>query len=1036
MKLDKILKSLYSTRVMAVAVMLYAVAMALATFIENDFGTPTAKILIYNSKWFEFLMLLLVVNFIGNMFKYRLFRKEKWPVLLFHLAFVFILFAAGITRYFGYEGMMRIREGETENTILSNTTAIDVVVDDDSYQKTFSKEVLFGYVPKFFASHNSYHLSKTFNTENTPKTPFEVQLIRYTPNAKKIFVPDTKAAEYLHLVESSSGSRNDVFIKSGELKMINNVLISFNKNTKGAINITSNATQQTLTSPFDGDYMEMRTQKHFPIKKDSIMPLQLLKLHNFSGFRFVIKAIARGQVKTVVASKKESKMYPEDELVFEVSSGDKHEQVSVYGAKNVINPPKHIRLGKLNFNISYGSKELPLPFGIKLRDFELKKNPGSMSPSSFASEVTVVDKGKSFDYRIYMNHVLDYKGFRFFQASFDPDEKGTILSVNHDYWGSKLTYLGYLLMGIGMFFSMFWKGTRFQKLSEKLNAISKKKIASILLLLLTVSSFGQDIKDFTISKAHAEKFGRLQIEDYQGRVKPMNTYALEILRKVAKKDKYKGLTAEQVLLSAQLFPHEWAKEPIIKVKMPYALGSQLSNLLKIKDKRAALIHFFNKKGHYIIQKEVTAIYRKKTTEHTASDKALVDLDEQSNVWLNALEGNVMRIYPTPNDPTNTWYTGPSNGEYVSKDTMILKMHYIYLNALKNAVKSNDYTAADNYLDLIKEYQKNTGKEVYLSKEQVDLELKYNKLDIFFKAMFYFMLVGFILLFFTFLDLFKPNKKWIKLILNTLVGFTIIGVLILAYGLGLRWYVSGHAPWSNGYEATVFVAFVLTVAGLIFGLKRNKFIITAAVLFASFLLGIATLSMMNPQITPLVPVLKSYWLKIHVAIITGSYAFLGLSALLGFVNLLLYILRNQANKKRFNLQINELTYVSELTMTVGLYMLSIGTFLGGVWASESWGRYWSWDPKEVWSLISMMVYIFILHMRLIPGLQGKFAFNFASIIAIGTLIMTFFGVNYYLAGMHSYAKGDPIPVPVWIYYFVGFIVVFSIVAYSRYKKLKK
>jgi ABC-type transport system involved in cytochrome c biogenesis permease subunit len=175
--------------------------------------------------------------------------------------------------------------------------------------------------------------------------------------------------------------------------------------------------------------------------------------------------------------------------------------------------------------------------------------------------------------------------------------------------------------------------------------------------------------------------------------------------------------------------------------------------------------------------------------------------------------------------------------------------------------------------------------------------------------------------------------------------------------------------------------------------------------------------------------------IHVAVITSSYGFLGLGSLLGFVVLLLYIFRNPENAKRFDETIDELTYINESTLTIGLYTLSIGTFLGGVWANESWGRYWSWDPKEVWSLISMMVYIFVLHMRIVPGLRGKFAFNLASLFSIATLIMTFFGVNYYLSGMHSYAAGDPIPIPVWIYYAIAFFILFSILSYIRYKKFK-
>jgi cytochrome c-type biogenesis protein CcsB len=299
-----------------------------------------------------------------------------------------------------------------------------------------------------------------------------------------------------------------------------------------------------------------------------------------------------------------------------------------------------------------------------------------------------------------------------------------------------------------------------------------------------------------------------------------------------------------------------------------------------------------------------------------------------------------------------------------------------------------------------------------------------------------MVIGFIFLALAFADLFKPKNKTIKLLLKIFTALTIVGMIIHTVGMGMRWYISGHEPWSNGYEAVVFVAFVTILAGLIFSVNKSKFTLASTVIFASFLLGIAHGSTMNPEITNLVPVLKSYWLMIHVAVIVSSYGFLGLSALLGLIVLFLFIIRTRKNADRFKDTIEELTSINEMSMTIGLYTLSLGTFLGGVWANESWGRYWSWDPKEVWSLISMMVYVFILHMRLVPGLRSKFAFNAASLWSISTLIMTFFGVNYYLSGMHSYAAGDPVPIPVWIYYAIAFFMLFTVFAHYRYHKFKE
>ena len=893
---------IFSTRLMSVVIVLFAGAMAVATFIENDYGTQVSKAIVYNSWWFELLLYLLVINFIGNIFRYRLFRKEKWSVLLFHLAFVITLTGALVTRYFGYEGMMPIREGAVSNTILSEKTYFQVSVDNGIEVIDFEYKILFG---------------------------------------------------------------------------------AFSKN-----NININADFRDI--PFNVEYV------------DYIRDSQLLKI--------------------------------------KLTSGGQSEQISLIIDQNAVSNPVSITLNELNFSLKFGSKEIELPFSIKLNDFQLERYPGSNSPSSFASEVSVIDNENSFDYRIFMNHVLDYRGYRFFQSSYHQDEKGSILSVNHDYWGTLITYIGYTLMGIGMFFTLFWKGTRFSYLSGKLKKSSLKKTpVALLFLMISSVSWSQQIQNnqldqHTISKLHANKFGKLLIQDNQGRIKPVNTYALEVLRKVYKKDTYKGLIAEQVLLSAQLDPNTWGRVPIIHVKS-VALGKTLSDKLSVKNGQSSISDFYNE-GKYFLSDYVNTANQKKNIDRSATDKELINLDERVNIWWNVLNGNLLTVYPKPGDKNNKWYTGVNKEAFVEQDTMILSMHRIYMESLFTAIQINDFSEADSHLDIITQFQRKTSPEIMPSVKKVELEIKYNRWDIFKNLLFYYMVIGFIFMILAFIDLFRPNSRIVKILLKIFWVLTILGVIVHISGMGLRWYVSGHEPWSNGYEAVVFVALVTILAGLIFSHKKSKFTLASTILFSSFLLGIAHGSMMSPEITNLVPVLKSYWLMIHVAIITASYGFLGLGALLGIVVLLLYILRTPNNASRFKNTLNELTYINELTLTVGLFTLTIGTFLGGVWANESWGRYWSWDPKEVWSLISIMVYVFVLHMRFVPELRGKFTFNMMSMFSISTLIMTFFGVNFYLSGMHSYASGDPIPIPNWIYYVIVFFLIFTVVSYWRYKVYKR
>lgn len=1025
---------------MSVLVVLFFVAMAVATFVENDYGTPTAKALIYNARWFELIMLLLALNFIGNISRYKLFRREKWPVLLFHIAFLVILVGAFVTRYFGFEGLMPIREGETTHTILSDITYISAQVDNGKEQKDYQKEVLFGAL-----SNNHFKWKEHFREK-----PFTIEYQDFVPNAKNEFVQQDNGTEHLHLVVSDANGRKDVYIADKEIIPVGNQFIGFNKPMQGVFNLVKTELGLFLQPPVEGNFMTMQTQELTPIPKDSVLPAQLLKLYTFENLRFVLPEMpVKGEKKVVSATKEEKNAYPYDALFVKVTSGNDSQEVVLQGGKNMITDPKPISVNGLNMKLNYGSKALPVPFGIKLRDFQLERYPGTNSASSYASEVTVVDTDQTFDYRIYMNHVLDYKGFRFFQSSYDPDELGTVLSVNHDRWGTLITYIGYFLMSIAMFFTLIWKGTRFTNLAQKLTKL--KSATGFVLLFLSIQNFAQthdsvippssktvvpevEHQKMIVSKDHAQKFGSLLIQDHQGRIKPVNTYALEALRKVYKKDNYNGLTAEQVLLSAQIDPYTWGEEYIIHVK-PNALGKKVAAELQVQNTLTSAANFY-KTGHYYLSDLVGQADIKKNMDRTATDKEIINLDERFNVWLQILNGSLLHIYPKPNDLNNKWYAGNDTENFVGQDTMFVKLHHMYLSSLVDAVKTGKYENADFWLDNIAQMQQKVGAAVVPSPAKTNLEIQYNRWNIFKYLMMGYMTVGFVLLVLAFGGLFgAPGKVW-KWLTGVFTLVTLLGVTFHAVGLAIRWYISGHAPWSNGYEAVVFVAFVTVIAGLLFSYKKSTFIIAVAVIMASLLMGIAHGSTMNPEITNLVPVLKSYWLMIHVAVITSSYGFLGLGAILGLIVLLLFILQNPTNQEKTDKIIDELTYVNEMTLTVGLFTLSIGTFLGGVWANESWGRYWSWDPKEVWSLISMMVYVLVLHMRLIPGLRGKFAFNLASLWSIATLIMTFFGVNFYLSGMHSYAAGDPVPIPTWVYVALGFFLVFSVVSYWRYRKIAK
>jgi cytochrome c-type biogenesis protein CcsB len=317
--------------------------------------------------------------------------------------------------------------------------------------------------------------------------------------------------------------------------------------------------------------------------------------------------------------------------------------------------------------------------------------------------------------------------------------------------------------------------------------------------------------------------------------------------------------------------------------------------------------------------------------------------------------------------------------------------------------------------------------------KIDMEIRYNNMMIFDRLGKYFGLVGVIMLLLVFVNIFRESNLLNK---TLLMFYIIVGVFFLfqTMGLAMRWYIAGRAPWSNGYESMIYISWVTVLAGLIFS-RKSPMTVAATSILASIILMVAHLSWLDPEITNLVPVLKSYWLTIHVSIITASYGFLALGALLGAINLIMMVMKSKRNQLILRAKIKELSYINERSLIIGLYLLTIGSFLGGVWANESWGRYWGWDPKETWSLVTILVYTFIVHMSYIPGLRTDYNYSLFTLAGFSSVIMTYFGVNYYLAGLHSYAAGDPVPVPTFVYYTVGIIFILALGAWLNERRFQ-
>ncbi|MDI1304815.1 MAG: cytochrome c biogenesis protein CcsA [bacterium] len=1045
--IKKISSILFSTRLMAMLFLTFAIAMGTGTFIESKYNTDTAKIWVYNAWWFEAIMVFFMINFIGNIKRYQLLKKEKWATLLLHLAFVFILLGAFVTRYISYEGMMPIREGAAENQVFSDKTFLTVFVDGDykgeMKRRVFEKPLLLSPV-----TNNNFTISDKFANTN-----FEVKYKNFIMGATEYIKPDPKGSLYFKIVEAGDGGRHEHMLKEGEIQNIHNVLFSLNKYTEGAINITITGNTSTIQTPFEGNFMRMIDKMQGKVTKGDAQPLMMRSLYTIGEMRFVfpdpaVKGVIDYQSKNDFKAKNH-----EDALVLSVTADGKEKEVTILGSKGKIGESKTVKIGNIDYTLFYGSKAYVLPFKIKLNKFIAKKYPGTeKSYSSFESKVTVQDSTNSFDARIYMNHVLDYKQFRFFQSSFDPDEKGTVLSVNHDFWGTAITYAGYFMLFFAMMSIMFTKYSRFADLKRKLEIVKTKKamLITALVLMLSFNSFAQGhdehqhqapsekqidslLNKYKVPEDHAAKFGRLIIQDAGGRMKPVNTFSSELLRKVSHMETYKGMNSDQVLLSMTQYAKVWIEVPIIYIK---AGNDSIRKIIGI-DKEAQyapFISFFDEKGNYKLSSYLDDAF--KTANPDQFQKDFIETDKKVNLMESALSGRILKIFPIPNNANNKWISYLELNESGMKGmdaTYTKSVLPLYFGTLTNAADTKDYKTANELLESINGFQKKFGAKVRPSEDKISLEILYNKSDIFKNLFMAYFTIGCLMLVFTILNIIF-EKKTLRIVINSF--HIIIGILFGLHTIGLiaRWFISGHAPWSNAYESIIYVAWATMFFGLAFD-RKSKLTVAASAFVTSMILFAAFMNWIDPEIANLQPVLNSYWLMIHVAVIVASYGPFALGMILGTVSLLLILFTNEKNKVKMDLNIQEITYINEMALTIGLIMLTIGNFLGGQWANESWGRYWGWDPKETWALISIMVYAFVIHARFVPSLRGKWIFNLMSMFAFVSILFTYYGVNFHLVGLHSYASGEAKSLS-WIWISLGAIALFGAISYPKYRKYYK
>lgn len=677
-----------------------------------------------------------------------------------------------------------------------------------------------------------------------------------------------------------------------------------------------------------------------------------------------------------------------------------------FGKEGVI----HLREGEQTNQMTVYSKGqeylVDLPFSLKLEKFRMMNYPGTNMASSYESDLVLKHKDISKNVSISMNKVLDVEAYRLFQSSYDQDEKGTVLTVNKDIFGRTVSYIGYFFLIIGCVWMFFDKKSRFNRLNSELMKLKSTEKTALLIFFLVLMNIPvaeanqvtDSVKTNAISRIipteHAEKFGSLAIQ-YRGRVAPLNTLSSELLRKIHKKEKYKKFSSDQFLLSLLAMPQEWLEEPLIPVS-----NKDLKEYYAFDNPYISYKQAFDTSGNYLFSKKLKEALMKSPESRNETDKALLKLNEKISLIYQLLSYDWLKIYPTGTSKDKNWYA-PSHVllDIEQADSNFIKGSFAgYLSAINESLQTGDWSEADVALEQIKQFQFENDASLEISKNKFKLELIYNQLNIFSTTMILYLIVGVALLFMSLAIIFYKNR-FTKLSLDIL-SFTVLIVLLYhTFGLILRWIIAGYAPWSNTYETLVYVSWITIFAGFVF-IRKHVLALPLASIFGGIILLAASLNWLDPQITTLVPVLKSPWLTFHVAVLVAAYGFFGLSFMMGITNLLLSAFKNK--HESLSLRIKELTIINNMSLLIGLVMIIVGTFLGAIWANESWGRYWGWDPKETWALITIVIYTIVTHIHLIKKDMPDWVINLLSVLAFFSVLMTFIGVNYFFAGMHSYA----------------------------------
>lgn len=661
----------------------------------------------------------------------------------------------------------------------------------------------------------------------------------------------------------------------------------------------------------------------------------------------------------------------------------------------------HLRIGQptdtyMAQDEEQGMKEEKLPFSLCLQKFEAKMHDGTNAVADYSSKFTVIDGDDKSEGEVSMNNIYSHRSYRLYQSSYDEDGKGSVLAINADPYGIPVTYTGYALLFISLVWMLFDPKGGYRKLLK--SPLLKKGALMTALILsmgniqtLHAESATGNLQNAVLPKETAEKFGELHIL-YNDRICPVQTFALDFCKKIYGARSYQGLTAEQVLSGWVFYGNTWANEPFIKIK-----SGEMKTAMNLPD-YASLNTFFNREmGGYTIGQYVQEYYN---GQQDKFHQQVADIDGKIQIIMELREGVSLKVLPytftknvkaTKDHPfikagTTTWFSPVDKLPQAVEHQHALYIRNVF-SLLNGDVKAGNTSRVNEFFVKMKKYQEVSSGNSLPTATQYKAERINNAFPfatILFMAN---LTLGFIALFYTIYRMTKKKEiKVLNIALPILLG---VSFLALTFGLALRWIISGNVPMSNGYESMLTVAWFVMLISILMQL-RIRIVMVFGFLISGFFLLVSHINQMDPAIGQMMPVLNSPLLSIHVSIIMMSYALLSLTFICGIMGI---CLRSHGE---------ELQALSRIFLYPALTTMGFGIFIGAIWANVSWGNYWSWDSKETWALITFMIYAVVVHTQSLPVFRKPLVYHIYITLAFLSIAMTYFGVNYFLTGMHSYA----------------------------------